>query len=55
VGVTEEGGTARGMSKERGDLKMWKEAPCWKNGRVNVKVEVRGCREIEKVNQGGNT
>lgn len=53
MGVTEEGGTARGMLKERGDLKMWKETPCWKNGRVNVKEEVRGCREIEKVNQGG--
>lgn len=53
MGVTEEGGTARGMLYQRGDLKMWKEVPCWKNGRVNVKEEVRGCREIEKVNQGG--
>lgn len=55
MGVTEEGGTARGMLKERGDLKLWKEAPCWKNGRVNVKEEARGYRRNREGESGRET
>lgn len=42
MGVTEEGGTARGIPQERGESRNVEGGkPCWKNGKVNVRKKAR--------------